>query len=324
MWRKRTGVSKMGFCLAIALLSLASPTTKANQAPATPTRNVPAIETGAYHVTVNAPGHPPVRLYAEEAGDGEPLLLLHGLGASGYSFRKIAPKLSRHYRVISLDLKGHGRSEKPFDTSYSAHDQAVLVYWFLRQMGLKRVNLAGHSFGGQVALTLAVILRRYDRTRLKSLILLNAPLLPQQATPVIRALRKPVLPYVALTLIPKEVPIALALMTEAVGVKNMVTDEEIAMYSQPYADAGARHALIQTARQIVPPNADQLIAHYRHVHKPTLLIYCRQDQAVPLTTGRRMRRLLPKARLRILERCDHIPMEQRARATERAMHKFLH
>lgn len=274
------------------------------------------------YTTIKAPGHPPIRFHAEESGRGQPLVLLHGLGASTYTFRKIAPALAQHYRVIAIDLKGHGQTDKPFDRNYSAYDQAVLIYWFLRQHGLKRVTLAGHSFGGQVALQLAVLLQRYDPHRIKRLILLDAPVYPQKFTPAVRLLRKPVLPYVLLTLMPRELPITLALMSEMVGIGD-VAQQDIDIYAQPYADAGARHAIIQTARQIQPANVSRLIAKYRKVRQPTLLIWCRRDQTVPLRTGRRLARALPRARLKVLDRCNHIPPEQRPGTVVKLIERFM-
>jgi pimeloyl-ACP methyl ester carboxylesterase len=276
-----------------------------------------------FHLTVRAPGHPPVRLYAEEAGRGSPVVLLHGLGASGYTFRKIAPALARRHRVIAIDLKGHGRSDKPFDTNYSSHDQAVLIYWFMRQHGLRNVTLVGHSFGGQVALNLAVMLQHYDRRRIRRLVLISAPVYPQKLTAAVRFLRKPVLPYVALTLVPRELPIALALMSEVVGAKHLASGEDIDIYSQPYADAGARHAIIETARQILPDDAQAVIRRYRRVRQPALLIWCRNDHSVPVSTGRRLEQALPRAHLKVLDGCDHIPPEQRPGAVLRHMTRFL-
>jgi pimeloyl-ACP methyl ester carboxylesterase len=273
---------------------------------------------------VKAPGHPPIRLYAEETGRGAPLVLLHGFGASGYTFRRIVPELARHYRVITLDLKGHGRSDKPFDRNYSPRDQAVLVYWFLRARRLDRVTLVGHSFGGQVALHLALLVRRYDPQRIRRLVLMSAPVYPQPFTPAIRLLRKPVLPYVALTLIPREVPIALALMTAAVGLDRAITQQDIDIYAQPYADAGARHALIQTARQILPENAEALISAYPAVKEPTLILWCRDDHAVPVKSARKLARALPAARLELLDHCDHVPPEQRPGAVIKAIRRFAH
>lgn len=276
-----------------------------------------------FHLAVHAKGHPPIKLYAEEAGKGEPIVFLHGFGGSSYTFRKIAPALAQRYRVLTIDLKGHGRSDKPFDTNYSAHDQAVLIYWFMRQHGLRNVTLAGHSFGGQVALELAVMLRTYDRHRIRRLILISTPAYPQKLTPAIRLLRKPVLPYAALTIIPRELPITFALMSEAVGLKHQITQEDVDIYSQPYADAGARHALIQTARQIVPESASRVIARYPMIRQPALLIYCRNDQSVPLSTGTRLATALARAHLSVLDGCDHIPPEQRPAAVVREILKFM-
>ncbi len=274
-------------------------------------------------VAIDPPGHPRVKLYAEESGRGETLVLLHGLGASGYTFRRIIPDLARRYRVVTVDLKGHGRSDKPFDLSYSAHDQAVLIYWFLRTYGLDRVTLIGHSFGGQVALNLALVIKRYDPARIRRLVLMSTPAYPQPFTAAVSLLRKPVLPYIALTLIPREIPIAMALMTEAVGLGLPVTQQDVDIYAQPYADAGARHAVIQTARQIVPDNARTLVARYSSLAEPTLVIWCSNDRVVPIRTGRRLARDLPRARLEILSECDHVPPEQRPEKVARLIRGFV-
>ncbi len=274
-------------------------------------------------VRVEAPGHPPIELYANEAGRGETIVLLHGLGASSYTFRDLAPALARHYRVITVDLKGHGRSDKPFDRHYSPRDQAVLIYWFLRQEGLNRVTLAGHSLGGLVALNLAVLLQRYDRKRLRRLVLMSAPAYPQELTSAVSFLRKPVLPYVALTLVPRQIPIAIALMSEVVGLPQDVTSRDIWTYAEPFADAGARHALIETARQIVPRNAKEVIGKYAKVRQPTLLIWCRDDNVVPLETGRKLRRQLPRAKLRVLKGCNHVPPEQKPKEVLETLRRFM-
>jgi pimeloyl-ACP methyl ester carboxylesterase len=94
-------------------------------------------------------------LYVEEAGEGPPLILLHGLGGSLFTWRHIVAALARGHRVIALDLKGFGHSDKPFDDHYSAVDQAALVSAFIRKRGLRGVALVGHSFGGVVALRTA-------------------------------------------------------------------------------------------------------------------------------------------------------------------------
>ena len=61
------------------------------------------------------------------------MVLIHGLGASSYTWRKVIPELSKTHRVIAIDLKGFGQSDKPLDAHYSIFDQARLIEDYLRR-----------------------------------------------------------------------------------------------------------------------------------------------------------------------------------------------
>ena len=98
----------------------------------------------------------PINLHYKETGRGDPILLLHGLGASSYAWRYVTPELAKNHRVIALDLKGFGLSDKPKDDKYSLFDQAELVDQFIQKHKLRRLTLVGHSFGGGIALALAI------------------------------------------------------------------------------------------------------------------------------------------------------------------------
>lgn len=281
-----------------------------------------ATEALAYRLEVRAPGQDPVSLYIEERGSGPPLVLLHGLAASSYVWRRIAPELARSHHVITIDLKGFGRSDKPFDLAYSAADQAALVAAFLAQRGLRNVTLAGHSFGGQVALVAAIDLDRRDPGRISRLVLMDAPVYPQPFSSVIEFLRQPVLPYVALTVVPVNVHANLAFALQK-GRFDHLTSEDVSAYARPYEEAGARHALIATARQIVPANHQELMRAYYQLALPTLIVWCREDEVVPLSTGLRLSRVLPKARMALIERCNHVPQEEAPDDLLWRLHTFL-
>jgi pimeloyl-ACP methyl ester carboxylesterase len=93
--------------------------------------------------------------YLDVPGDGGPLVLLHGLSANAHSFGGlIATGLGRHFRVIAPDLRGRARSAKP-DTGYLMADHARDVIALLDGLGLDRVTIAGHSFGGYLGIYLA-------------------------------------------------------------------------------------------------------------------------------------------------------------------------
>ncbi len=68
--------------------------------------------------------------------------------------------------------------------------------------------------------------------------------------------------------------------------------------------------MITTAQRIVPPNLPDLVRRYPTIRQPTLLVWCRRDPVVPLVTGISLKRMLPRARLRIIGECTHVPPEE--------------
>jgi len=94
------------------------------------------------------------RLYVEEHGGGDPIVLIHGLGSSARDWFAQIPFLEKHYRVITLDLRGHGRSDKP-DEPYSIAQFARDVAVILRKMEAAPAHVVGLSMGGMVAMQLA-------------------------------------------------------------------------------------------------------------------------------------------------------------------------
>ncbi|HEU4475316.1 MAG TPA: alpha/beta fold hydrolase, partial [Methyloceanibacter sp.] len=89
------------------------------------------------------PPEAPVRLFYQEQGSGRPLLLIHGFGASTFTWRHVAPGLARDHKVITVDLKGFGQSDKPFDSRYSVYDQAELLVQLIEDKDLRDLTLVG-------------------------------------------------------------------------------------------------------------------------------------------------------------------------------------
>ena len=203
-----------------------------------------------YHVQLHPEGQPPLSIHVEEMGSGPVLLLLHGLGGSSYAWRHVAPRLAQRHRVIALDMRGFGRSDKPFDLAYSPAHQAAVVRAFIKLQNLSRITLIGHSYGGMIALLLSLD-RRIEPHRITRLVVIDAPVFPQRFSAGVSFLRKPVLPYVALLLAPSELTTTIALMMEQVGFDRL-SDRDISIYADPLSEPGGPHALIETASQIIP------------------------------------------------------------------------
>lgn len=96
-----------------------------------------------------------VRLYYEETGQGEPLLFLHGLGSQTSDWRLQTPVFAEYYRAIIIDMRGHGRSEKP-PGPYSIPLMAADIACVVRQIDVDSVHVVGLSMGGMVAFQLAI------------------------------------------------------------------------------------------------------------------------------------------------------------------------
>jgi 3-oxoadipate enol-lactonase len=94
-------------------------------------------------------------IYYEVTGQGEPLLFLHGLASNGRSWKKQVPLFSQKYQVITLDIRGHGRSDKPIEP-YSIKLFATDALELLSSLGVNSAHLVGFSMGGMIAFQLAV------------------------------------------------------------------------------------------------------------------------------------------------------------------------
>jgi pimeloyl-ACP methyl ester carboxylesterase len=101
--------------------------------------------------------------------DGEPIVLIHGIGDSWHSYELVLPLIPDRYRVYALSLRGHGLSDAP-DTGYLQKDFADDVTAFMEAMNLRGVTLVGHSLGSFAAQIVAA----NDAGRLKRLVLIGS------------------------------------------------------------------------------------------------------------------------------------------------------
>jgi len=99
--------------------------------------------------------HEGCSLHYEEYGQGEPLVLLHGLGSSCQDWELQVPELARHYRLILMDMRGHGRSDKPRD-GYSIATFSEDLLALLEHLQTGPVHVVGLSMGGMVGFQFAV------------------------------------------------------------------------------------------------------------------------------------------------------------------------
>lgn len=262
--------------------------------------------------------------YYEKQGQGPPVLLLHGFGACAYTWRHLIPVLAAAgHRVFTLELKGFGLSDKPRDGRYAMADQAELVAAFIRRQDLHDLVVMGHSMGGGVTLMTYFKLREEgDAQRLTKLVLIDSAGYPQKLPWFIRLAKIPGAHFLADHLLPARFATTLVLK-KCYYHKSWVTEEQIDTYAYYGSLPGAHQALSQTARQLVPKDMEALIAGYRTITVPVLVIWGAADEVVPLQVGEKFKRDIPGAQLVVIPHCGHIPLEEKPLDIQQAIEVFL-
>ena len=263
-----------------------------------------------------------VDLFYEEHGEGDPILFIHGLGMSSFTWRDVIEPLAWKHRVIVVDLKGFGYSPKPDDDRYSIYDQARLICRFILHHDLKKLTLVGNSLGGGVALATALYLSAHAPERLARLILIDSIAYEQEMPLFVKLLATPALGPLAVATVPSHLQVR-TIMKLAYFDDEAVPEEAVERYAHVLNDSAARQALVRTARQIIPPDLDSLTPLYSEIGYPTLILWGEQDAIVPLDIGRRLHDALPNSRLVVLPDTGHIPQEERPDATLAEIEAFL-
>lgn len=269
----------------------------------------------------------PIKMYFEVHGqeNGHPLLCIHGFGASLYSWRefvKAGSPLTDTYKVITIDLKGCGKSPKPGGNDYSIQDHADLIYEFIQEHDLRNLTLIGNSFGGALALLVTLMLTDRDATRLKAIVLIDAGSYADLLPLYLKVLSWPVIGFVAAHTVPSKLA-ARGVLRKAYYDKKKITKDQVANYAAPLSLPGARHALWQTGAQIIPPNFPELAARYKDIKVPTLIIWGEHDKIISPEAARRLKRDIPHSELVWIPECGHVPQEERPEITIPPVMTFL-
>ena len=263
-----------------------------------------------------------VKINYYEAGQGPPIILLHGFGGCSYSWRFLAPELAKDHRVFTIDLKGYGLSDKPEDGNYAVSGQADLVAAFIRSQDLHDLVIMGHSMGGGVTLMTYLKVREDEPGRIKSLVLIDSAGYPQKMPWFIWLAKAPGLGSVGGKLISPRFAAA-QVLRKCYYYKDKITEEQIDTYAYYGSLPGAREAVVATAKQIVPDDIDALIAQYKTIRVPVLIVWGEEDEVVPLSVGKNFKRDIPGSELVILPKCGHMPPEEEPGETTRIVKEFL-
>jgi pimeloyl-ACP methyl ester carboxylesterase len=254
------------------------------------------------------------------AGVGDPVICIHGLGATKVSFLPTVASLADQWQVISFDLPGFGDSDKPLTAAYNAEYFAGTVIALLDTMGIERAHLIGNSMGGRVAIEVGLLFpQRVGRIALLSPAL--AWLRDRRWSWLLRA------PLPMLGLIQP----APRVITEQIvrglvpGGRDGWSAAGVDEFLRSYLTPRGRVAFYESARNIYldePHGKDGLWTRLAEMQPPALFVWGRHDRLVPIGFRKYVAQALPSARHLELN-CGHVPQLEAPEQTHRAIREFF-
>lgn len=271
------------------------------------------------HVTIH--GHR--RAYVVR-GSGPALLLLHGLGCDHTTWAPVIDSLARRYTVIAPDLLGHGQSDKP-RADYSVGGYANGMRDLLTVLGIDRVSVVGHSFGGGVAMQFAY--QFPERT--ERLILVGSGGLGPEVSPAIRAITTPgfqqamgVLTLPGVRHAGRAGLRALA----ATGIRATRDLAEVAEIYDSFKDPRTRAAIRHVVRAVVDWRGQIVTMSdraYLTEAMPMCVVWGRNDLVIPVRHANHAATLAPTARVEIIPNAGHFPHKDHPQRFVKIVNDFI-
>jgi pimeloyl-ACP methyl ester carboxylesterase len=268
------------------------------------------------------PGEPKDASYIEvegtrvryvDKGEGPPVVLVHGFASSLETWDAVIPVLVKKHRVLALDLKGFGWTDRP-EGDYSPWAQAKIIRALMDRRGIERAAIVAHSWGSSVTLALAL----GAPERVTRIALYDAWIYEDQIPTFFRLARREGVGDFLFGTYYKERPderLALAFHDPTILNEKLAEDVERSL-ERPGTVAAA---LAATRGQ----QFAEVEKRYRTIDKPVLLLWGREDVVTTLDFGERLSKELPRAKLVVYPRCGHFPMIEAASASTAELARFL-
>ncbi len=249
------------------------------------------------------------RVHYQEFGDttNPKIILIHGYTASVYVWKTAAPILAEAgFHVLAIDLLGFGYSAKPVWFDYSIQSQARMVSRFMDRLGIGKATIAGSSYGGAVAATIAL---DYPE-RVEKLVLVDAVINDEVKNHPI--LKLAAIPGIGEVITPFLMDSKLFLRyrmhgTLAKANHHMITKERIDSIRRPLKAADGHRSLLATSRNW---SADRIEQDAHLINHPTLIIWGEEDNVIPIKNGYKLHDAVLNSRFVVLKDCGHVPQEE--------------
>lgn len=253
-----------------------------------------------------------ITVHYKEFGEGDrTIILLHGFGASTFSWREVTGPLSQSFRVIAYDRPAFGLTERPMPgdwtgrSPYSTASQAQMIIDMMDQLGVNQAVLVGNSAGGTVATTAALA---YPE-RVSALVLVDAAVYTSGGVPswLNPLLSLPQVDHLGPLLVRSIATKGDDFLRSAWHDPALLSEAVYAGYHLPLQAENWDRGLWELTKTY---QANDLPVQLKNLTMPVLVITGDDDRIIPTADSLRLAQEIPGAQLAVMPACGHVPQEE--------------
>lgn len=251
----------------------------------------------------------------DRLGEGPPLVLVHGTPWSSFNLRHLIRGLSDQYTVYFFDLLGYGQSSKA-DGDVSLGVQNRVLDRLLNHWQLDNPVIIGHDFGGATTLRTHLL----DKRPFGKIILIDPVAVSPWGSPFFRHVKNHEAAFSGMPDYIHEAVVRTYVQTAAFEPLDSATLEGIV---QPWTGEQGKAAFYRQMAQADSRYTEEAQALYPTITTPTLILWGREDNWIPLERGEALHRLIPGSEIRVIEGAGHLVIEEKPDELVREILEFL-
>ena len=257
-----------------------------------------------------------------EIGKGRPVLMLHGVISTAFTWKKLIEKIPGDFRFIILDVKSQGNSEKVLDDKLSPFDQSQIVADFIEHFDLQDLLMIGHGIGGCISL-LTVCNPRISERVSDLIILDSAGMFLNIPDEVVELLVSSENKFFEKFHSIKPEAIIRVILEESYYDKNKISEELLSAYTEVYSLPDGQKCRLALLRQFLIANFADFYSRLQQIKTNTLIIWGEEDKITDVENAFHFKNAIPNSTLKILPVCGHLPQEECPVETAELIIEFL-
>jgi pimeloyl-ACP methyl ester carboxylesterase len=255
----------------------------------------------------------PCRVHYLTMGSGEPLLLVHAIGQSLYTWRELMPILAESYCVVAVDLPGFGFSDRPLSLNYSMDETAEILVKILDALGVQKAHVLGTATGAGYVMHAAA---KYPDRFMKAIVLTPGGI-TEKMPKKLRRLEKPLGPFY------REMYAKKDFEKELPGFYydgTVCTPEVVSQVYKTCEDHASRQAIMYAVRNY---DFDYAIETVLKNEREFFVIWGEEDRMNPMENLFRLREKLGKSVYHSIRNTGHFPHEEKAAQVAEAVDRYI-